>query len=130
MTVDLKAKIEEFVKANRKVWPEWPKEVKPRRRNPRHRHRDQVYLVMGYTVNDIHTLTDTLLLDNEVLEIDGISYMDDINEETLEECWYAHYHLANKPGEGVRLREVTAKEARRLWQGRLCNDRKSKDDDY
>lgn len=122
MTVDLKAKIEEFVKATRKVWPEWPKPVKPKRRNPRHRHRDQVYWVGDNTFSNEDTLTIVLLWDTEVLEIDGIEYMDACDEWALADCWDSHYYLANKPGEGVRLREVTAKEARRLWQGRLCSD--------
>lgn len=123
MTVDLAAKINEFVKANRKVWPEWPKEAKPRRRNPRHRHRDQVYWVSDSLFSSNSANTIVLLYDKEVLEIDDISYLPPY-EVDVEECWYAHYGLAKTPGEGVRRYTVTAKEARRLWQNRFCTDRK------
>ena len=105
---------------------------KPKRRNPRHRHRDQVYWVYDNTFSYDGKLTTWLLYDNKVLEIDGIENMGEVDgpegEENLWECWAEHRRLANKPGEGVRLREVTTKEARRLWQGRLCSD--TSNDDY
>jgi hypothetical protein len=116
MTVDLKAKIEEFVKANRKVWPEWPKEKPYRRpyRSRKKRNRNQVYWV--YDNYD----TVALMRGLEILEIDDIMYIEPYIEE-VEDCWYTHRGMVGKE-EGIRLINITKEQAEHYWKRRCCKD--------